>query len=68
MYMIIFAGRLFDATGQYDPSFYTAGGFIIVSAPMLVPVPLMMRAREQTVSDSVVTAVRQTDIIDDPHV
>ena len=35
----LFAGWLYDATGQYDTSFYTAGAWILVSGLILLPLP-----------------------------
>ena len=34
------AGWLYDATGYYDPSFYTAGTLILVSGLVLLPLSL----------------------------
>ena len=36
-YDFLFTGWLYDATGQYDTSFYTAGAWILVSGLILLP-------------------------------
>ena len=38
-YDFLFTGWLYDATGQYDTSFYIAGAWILVSGLILLPLP-----------------------------
>ena len=45
------AGWLFDATNQYDPSFYTAGAWMMFSALMLLPLPYLLRKHNHRHAD-----------------
>jgi hypothetical protein len=61
LYSFIFAGRLKDMTGSYDPGFYVAGFMIAISGLMLFFIPCLQRCTqtkkdEKNVSGKAVSA------------
>ena len=41
------SGWMFDLTGHYDDSFYAAGGWMMLSGVLLLPIPYIMRRQER---------------------
>ena len=45
---VLFIGLVYDVTQNYDPPLYVAGVFIMASALILLPIPVLMGRKQTT--------------------